>query len=53
MLQTDRLPDFVFIAEDGAETRLVLRDATPRVRAIGAHLAEKIEPNAVVGLMFR
>ena len=52
MLSSDRLPDFVFIAEDGGETTLQLRHMAGRIRAIGAHLGARLPRGAVIGLMF-
>jgi len=51
MLRSDQLPDFVFVADDGAETRIALSLAAARIRSIGDHLAAKVAAGRVIGLM--
>ncbi len=52
MIRSDALPDFVFVAADGAESTLRLSAETARIRVIAARVAEAAPPGAPVGLMY-
>ncbi|BBX47784.1 hypothetical protein GCM10009641_88160 [Mycobacterium cookii] len=52
---TDRMPRFVFLVPDGRETYLHPHSpvVSARIRAIAAHLREKVPPGGAVGLLYR
>ena len=52
---TDRMPRFVFLAPDGAETSLDPHSpaTSARIQAIAAHLRKKMPPGGAIGLLYR